>query len=577
MERLAVAKTVQAEKPAESQSAVREPAPESSGAAHLLLLQRKCACGNRTIDGDECTLCAKEKSSLQRKLTIGASNDPLEQEADRISDQILALPIHPPVNGAPSHIQRYVGRATESAYTAPASVDRVLASPGRPLEPALQQDMEHRFGHDFSRVRVHTGAAAEQSARDVSAHAYTVGHNLVFDSGRFASGTHEGRRLIAHELTHVVQQSGSDCYLARQSIGSPRTANVYSPEPTKISPHQTRLEPLRAIAHDFRAKVDADPAVVSGPSENVTDLGQNFWAVQIWVRINDLITADISAPLQNDFIELTRAVAQLDNPMIAERTKKITQNPAFKTDKKAQKLLYTDPDPRTGEELYNAWWFMHRTKKTLPNFTRYLTLPILNKITLWETQACGYTVGQVVDVHKSRGGTGKGTRNPKNAFFGKQLFVSSTAQRDTCLITPHAAVGDLVKYVPLQSIVDKMKIALDDGFVLYTHVLSGYGVGSQAPMTDCSTPEQRRKSQTQVTIKGEHYILIIGYESGKFLFWDAHASDSKEFGGGFGFLFFDVSHNRLSTAESDSDLPVDKDGVQRNGQHRYQPLNMSTK
>ena len=102
---------------------------------------------------------------------------------------------------------------------APASVDHVLASPGRPLEPALRQDMEQRFGHDFSRVRVHSGAAAEQSARDVNAHAYTVGHNIVFGAGRFAPGTHEGRRLIAHELTHVVQQSGADGIGASQSNG----------------------------------------------------------------------------------------------------------------------------------------------------------------------------------------------------------------------------------------------------------------------------------------------------------------------------------------------------------------------
>jgi uncharacterized protein DUF4157 len=68
--------------------------------------------------------------------------------------------------------------------------------------------MEQRFRHDFSRVRVHTGEAAEQSARDVNANAYTVGHNIVFGGGRFAPETNEGRRLIAHELTHVVQQSG---------------------------------------------------------------------------------------------------------------------------------------------------------------------------------------------------------------------------------------------------------------------------------------------------------------------------------------------------------------------------------
>src|SRR6185436_3976786 len=71
------------------------------------------------------------------------------------------------------------------------------------------QDMKWRFGHDFSRVRVHTDAAADRSARDLSAHAYTFGHDIVFGQGRFAPETREGRHLPAHELAHVVQQSRS--------------------------------------------------------------------------------------------------------------------------------------------------------------------------------------------------------------------------------------------------------------------------------------------------------------------------------------------------------------------------------
>jgi hypothetical protein len=144
---------------------------------------------------------------LQAKLTIGASNDPLEQEADRVADQVLAAPLNSAVSGAPPRIQRHTERSTGLADTTPASVDRVLASSGRPLEPVLRQDMEQRFGYDFSRVRVHIGGEAEQSARDVRARAYTVGPNVVFGAGRFSPATHEGRRLIAHELTHVVQQS----------------------------------------------------------------------------------------------------------------------------------------------------------------------------------------------------------------------------------------------------------------------------------------------------------------------------------------------------------------------------------
>jgi hypothetical protein len=86
-------------------------------------------------------------------------------------------------------------------------VDRAFASPGTPLKPALRQEMEQCFGYDFSSVRVHSDAAAAQSTRDIDAYAYVVGHRIVFGAGRFAPETHEGRRLIAHELTHVVQQS----------------------------------------------------------------------------------------------------------------------------------------------------------------------------------------------------------------------------------------------------------------------------------------------------------------------------------------------------------------------------------
>lgn len=68
------------------------------------------------------------------------------------------------------------------------------------------------MGQDFSRVRFHTDASAQQSADEVNARAYTVGHHIVFGAGRFAPETREGRRLLAHELTHVVQQSGTRAF-----------------------------------------------------------------------------------------------------------------------------------------------------------------------------------------------------------------------------------------------------------------------------------------------------------------------------------------------------------------------------
>jgi len=178
------------------------------------ILQRKCACGNHTSMGGQCDKCAAKKGVLQRKLMIGASNDPLELEADRVADQVMSTPLTSAIDRTPPKIQRLTGQTSDGLNTAPPSVERVLASPGRPLEPALRQDMEQRFGHDFSQVRVHTGSAAELSAREVNANAYTVGQDIVFGAGQDNPESSTGMRLLAHELTHVVQQSRGGAVVA---------------------------------------------------------------------------------------------------------------------------------------------------------------------------------------------------------------------------------------------------------------------------------------------------------------------------------------------------------------------------
>ncbi len=90
----------------------------------------------------------------------------------------------------------------------PPTVQRVLQTPGLPLEPAVRSTMEARFGRSFRDVRIHTDAQAAQSAREVHARAYTVGQHVVFDSGQYQPGTPEGKQLLAHELAHTVQQQG---------------------------------------------------------------------------------------------------------------------------------------------------------------------------------------------------------------------------------------------------------------------------------------------------------------------------------------------------------------------------------
>jgi outer membrane protein OmpA-like peptidoglycan-associated protein len=107
-----------------------------------------------------------------------------------------------------STLQRSARNGFESrrSVEVPASVHDVLSSPGQPLDAAARDFFEPRFGHDFSKVRVHSDAQAAESARSVDALAYTVGKHIVFGAGQYASQTQPGRELLAHELTHTLQQ-----------------------------------------------------------------------------------------------------------------------------------------------------------------------------------------------------------------------------------------------------------------------------------------------------------------------------------------------------------------------------------
>jgi nucleoid-associated protein YgaU len=114
-----------------------------------------------------------------------------------------------------------------SRRTVPPAVGEVLNDSGRPLDAGTRAFMEPRLGHDFGKVRVHSDESAAASARSVGARAYTVGNDLVFDSGEFAPQTPAGRRLLAHELTHVVQQAraGEVAQLERMGVSEPEDAS----------------------------------------------------------------------------------------------------------------------------------------------------------------------------------------------------------------------------------------------------------------------------------------------------------------------------------------------------------------
>jgi hypothetical protein len=141
-----------------------------------LVLRRKCGCGGSKSGEAECEDCKKK---LQRS-----------------------------------------SAGTAAPSIAPPIIHEVLHSPGQPLDHEVRNYFEPRFGHDFSKVRVHSDEKAVRSARDVNALAYTVGNNVVFGSSQISSRTGSWRQLLAHELAHVVQQSGTGAVPDHLEIGA---------------------------------------------------------------------------------------------------------------------------------------------------------------------------------------------------------------------------------------------------------------------------------------------------------------------------------------------------------------------
>ena len=192
------------------------------------ILQRKCACGQHTIAGGECIECRRKRESgqirhpIQTKLTTGHPGDKYEQEADSVTNHVMRMAgprlqrqvLPEQKDEADSPLQTMplahgqAGNGSGKHSEVPAIVHDALRSPSRPLDPQTRDFMEARFGHDFSKVRVHTDGKAAESAQAVNALAYTVGHDVVFAAERFAPRIYKGQRLIAHELAHVLQQAG---------------------------------------------------------------------------------------------------------------------------------------------------------------------------------------------------------------------------------------------------------------------------------------------------------------------------------------------------------------------------------
>lgn len=184
------------------------------------------------------------RRAIQAKRVGSAADNALEREADRVADQVVGMSDS---DGRLLHAASVAGTIhrlavrSDSGLVAPPIVDDALSDQGLPLDAPTRAFFEPRFGHDFGRVRIHADQRAAASARAVGAYAYTAGHDIVFNRGRYAPQSTEGQALLAHELAHVLQQSGTDGAASTRS-GSRTIQRKVAPDATKedISPELLR-------------------------------------------------------------------------------------------------------------------------------------------------------------------------------------------------------------------------------------------------------------------------------------------------------------------------------------------------
>jgi hypothetical protein len=217
------------------------PAPVNFSPVANNTIQRKanCACGGG------CPRCAAEQQgqAAQTKLKISTPGDHFEQEADRVAEEVMRMPAAAPQAQAghlsassgsslqrkcggcgssvgaswltslpedeTEHVQarELPGHVPQSSASLHAQIEDLRAGGGEPLGDGARDFFEPRFGQDFGEVRVHRNGQAAESARALGALAYTVGRDIVFGEGQYAPETTAGRRLLSHELAHVLQQS----------------------------------------------------------------------------------------------------------------------------------------------------------------------------------------------------------------------------------------------------------------------------------------------------------------------------------------------------------------------------------
>ena len=223
------------------------------------------------------------KQDESSTITVNEPNDEYEQEADQVADAVMRMPeptaTRRPLTAAESPNSTNI-QAKENGAEGPTVTPEVetninsMAGGGQPLPDEEREFFESRMGQDFSQVRLHTDGQAAQTSQDLSARAFTVGSDIAFNQGEYQPGTDEGRRLMAHELTHVVQQGGATSQIQRWGPDEDDETEVDT-DSTEVSETETDAVPSTGEAATNSAEGGQAEAKTGDPQaeEGQTDTG----------------------------------------------------------------------------------------------------------------------------------------------------------------------------------------------------------------------------------------------------------------------------------------------------------------
>jgi hypothetical protein len=201
-------------------------------------------------------------SFFQAKLAINTPGDAYEKEADAMAEHVMRIPANEPAFFSPkpisiSSLQR---KGNSPGINAPNSIESYLNksnSNGKNLDQSTRNFFEAKFGYDFSNVKIHNDAAAAKSAQSINALAYTTGNDIVFNKDQFSPNSDNGKKLLAHELTHVVQQTGE------RSNGETQVMRQQKPEDEFKSCSNNQQALIEPVINDARKAVDKATAAAA--------------------------------------------------------------------------------------------------------------------------------------------------------------------------------------------------------------------------------------------------------------------------------------------------------------------------